>query len=427
MDIKIKEINKFTQELIIGLEWNEIADDFEKFVVKFGKQIKMPGFRPGKVPRPVLMKQFLPLIETQFVEDNVQKYYLTALNEKGVNPVNKAEIKDVHFHHNEHFNFTAVFEIEVEMILPELKKNSIKAEKVTYITDDEDITITIDDMRRSRAEMRTVENGAKDGDFILADLQKVDESGVPIIGEKLEKRYIKIGDGIFTGDIKKKLIGLKAEGKARVMIPEGDDQKEAPYEISVINVEEQVLPKINMEFVKLMDPDAKDIKSWKNDIKDQIEKNYLQRANEQFDRNISDALIDKLKPEFSPSMVESYLDHIIEDVKASNQGAKLEDDKVRETYRPLSERNLKWYSIRKAIIKDQDFKISADEVKTEIERLKKESPTQAKEIEKYYKKPSNKNRIEDDLMEKKIIDYILNFTKVKEVKVYTKDLRKEKM
>ena len=426
MDISLKEINSYTQELTVGLEWAELADDFNKFVVKFGKQIKMPGFRPGKVPKPVLMKQFLPLMESQFVEDNVQKYYLAALSDKGVNPVNKAEIKDVHFHHNEHFNFTAVFEIEVEVILPELKKNFIKVEKVVYKTDEEDINITIDDMRRSRAEMRTVEDGAKEGDFILADLQKIDESGVPIIGEKLEKRYIKIGDGVFTGDNQKKLIGIKTEGKAQVMIPEGDEQKEAPYEISVINVEEQVLPEVNMEFVKQMDPDAKDVESWKSDIMEQIEKNYLQRANEQFDRNISDALIDELKPEFSPAMVESYLDHIIEDVKASNQGAKLEDDKVRETYRPLSERNLKWYSIRKAIIKDQDFKISADEVKTEIERLKEESPKQAKEIEKYYKKPSNKTRIEDDLIERKIIDHLLNFTKVKEVKVYTKDLRKEK-
>ena len=425
MDINVKEINSYTQEMTVGLEWNELSDDFNKFIGKFGKQIKMPGFRPGKVPKPVLMKQFLPLIESQFVEDNVQKYYLEALREKKVAPVNKAEIKDVHFHYNEHFNFTAVFEVEVDAQLPELKKNSIKVEKVVYITDKEDINLTIEDMRRSRAEMRTVDDGAKEGDFILADLQKIDESGVPIIGEKLEKRYIKIGDGIFTGDNQKKLIGLKTGGKAQVLIPEGEEQKESPFEVSIINVEEQVLPEVNMDFVKQMDPEVKDVESWKKSVKEQIEKSYLQRATEQFDRNISDALIEKIKPEFSPSMVESYLDHIIEDVKASNNGAKIEEDKVRETYRPLSERNLKWYSIRKAIIKDQDFKISADDLKAEIDRLKEESPKQAKEIDKYYKKPSNKTRLEDDLMEKKIIEYLTNFIKVKEVKVYTKDLRKE--
>ncbi len=425
MDVSIKEINSYTKEMTVALQWNELSDDFNKYIGKFGKKIKLPGFRPGKVPRPVLIKQFLPLIESDFVEDNVQKYYLEALREKEILPVNKAEIKDVHFHSNEHFNFTAVFEIEVEIKLPELKKKSIKVEKVVYITDKEDVNLAIEEMLRSRAEMRTVENGAKEGDYILADLQKIDETGVPIIGEKLEKRYIKIGDGIFIGDKQKKLLGVKAGSKVRVMIPEGDNQIDAPFEISVINVEEQILPELDMEFVKQMDPDAVDVESWKNGIKEQIDKSYLQRATEQFDRNISDALIENIKPEFAPSMVESYLDHIIEDVKASNQGAKLEEDKVRATYRPLSERNLKWYSIRKAIIKDQDFKISADEVKAEIERLTEESPKQAKEIEKYYKKPSNKTRIEDDLMEKKIIDYLVNFTKIKEVKVYTKDLRKK--
>lgn len=424
MEINVKEINPYTQELTVGLEWKELSDDFNKFIGKFGKQIKMPGFRPGKVPRPVLIKQFLPLIESQFVEDNVQKYYLEALRKKEVVPVNKAEIKDVHFHQNEHFNFTAVFEVEVEAKLPELKKNSIKVERVVYIIDKEDINLTIDDMRRSRAEMRTVEDGAKEGDFILADLQKIDESGVPLIGEKLEKRYIKIGDGIFIGDNQKKLIGVKAGGKVQVMIPEGEEKKDAPYEISVINVEEEVLPEINMDFVKLMDPDAKDVESWRNGVKERIEKSYRQRADEQFDRNISDALIKKIDPKFSPAMVESYLDHIIEDVTANNQGAKIEEDKVRETYRSLSERNLKWYSIRKAIIKDQDFKISADEIKSEIVRLKEESPKQAQEIEKFYKKPSNRTRMEDDIMEKKILEYLTDFIKVKKIKIYTKDLRK---
>ena len=82
MNINIKEINAYTQELSIELEWSEISDNFNKYITKFGKQVKMPGFRPGKIPRQVLLKQFLPAIENQFVEDNVQKYYLEALREK---------------------------------------------------------------------------------------------------------------------------------------------------------------------------------------------------------------------------------------------------------------------------------------------------------------------------------------------------------
>jgi len=427
MEVKIKDINSYSKELIVEMDWKEIVDDFNKFVGNFGKQIKIPGFRPGKVPKQVIEKQYMPLIESQFVEENIQKYYLNALREQNIVPVNKAEIKDVHFHQKEHFNFTAVFEVEVDTVLPELKKNSIKVDKTVYVTDKEDFNLTIEDMRQSRATMKTVEDGSKEGHFIFADLQKVDENGVPIIGEKLEKRYIKVGDGVFGGENLKKLTGLKADDKTQVLIEDETNKNEALFEVSVLNVEEQVLPEVDMDFVKQMDPEAKDVDSWKNGIKEQIEKSYQQRATEQFDRNISDALIEKINPEFAPSMVESYLDHIIEDVKAQNQGAELEEEKVRKTYRPLSERNLKWYSIRNAIIKDQKFKISANDIKAEIDRLKEETPKQAKEIEKFYKKPSNKTRLEDDLIEKKILDYLMEFVKVKEVKVYTKDLRKGNM
>lgn len=423
MEVKIKEINSYSREMSVELDWNEIEDDFSKFVNKFSKQIKMPGFRPGKVPQQVIKKQYMPMIESQFVEDNIQKYYLNALREQEIMPVNKAEIKDVHFHQKEHLNFTAAFEIEVVVEFPELKKNSIKVEKNVYVTDEEDFNLTVEDMRRSRASMKTVDDGAKDGHFIFGDLQKLDESGVPIIGEKLEKRYIKIGDGIFTDENQKRLIGLKAGDKAQILIPETDNKKDVPFELSVINVEEEVLPEIDMDFVKQMDPDAKDVKSWEKSVREQIEKGYEQRATEQFDRNISDALIEKINPEFAPSMVESYLDHILEDVKAQNNGAEIDESKVRETYRPLSERNLKWYSIRNAIIKEQNIKISAEELKNEIDRLKEETPKQAKEIEKFYKKPSNKTRLEDDLTEKKILEYLMNFIKVKEVKVHTKNLR----
>ena len=426
MEVKVKEINSYSQEMTVNLEWDKIADDFNKSVVKFSKQIKMPGFRPGRVPKQVIMQQFLPAIEAQFVEDNVQKYYVEALRQEEITPINKAEIKDVHFHHEEHLNFTAAYEVEVDVKLPKFKRNSIKAEKIVYITDEQDLALTIEDMRHSQAEMRTVETGAIEGNFVLADLQKMDESGLPMIGEKLEKRYLKIGNGAITGENQKKLLGVKAGDKIQLLIPNDINQKESVYEITVINVEEQILPVVDMEFVKAMDPEAKNVEEWKKKVAARIEKSYQQRAEEQFDRNISDALITMINPEFAPSMVESYLDHIIEDLKAKNQGAELDEEKVRETYRSLSERNLKWYSIRKAIIKEQEFEITADEINNEINRLAEEAPKQAKEIEKFYKKPSNKKRLEDDLMEKIILNYLVGFTKVKKVKVFTRDLRKNK-
>jgi len=115
---------------------------------------------------------------------------------------------------------------------------------------------------------------------------------------------------------------------------------------------------------------------------------------------------------------------LVEDVKKQNNGEEIDEEEVKKMYRSVSERNLKWYLIRKAIIREQNIEVSKDEVNDEIEKLKERSPEHAKEIDKYYKKPSHRGRIEDDLIEGKILSYIETFAKVKLVKVKTKDLRK---
>ena len=75
------------------------------------------------------MNKFLPNIEAEFIEEGVNKYYRQALEEEKLVPVNKAEVKDVHFHFEEHFTFKAVFEIEPEVVLPKMKKYCLKVQK----------------------------------------------------------------------------------------------------------------------------------------------------------------------------------------------------------------------------------------------------------------------------------------------------------
>ena len=78
-----------------------------------------------------------------------------------------------------------------------------------------------------------------------------------------------------------------------------------------------------------------------------------------------------------------------------------------------------------AIIRSQSFEISKENILKEIEDRKNINPDNAKDIDNYFKKPSNRSRLSDDLMEKKILAYLKEFTKIKEVKLATKDLRKQ--
>ena len=424
MDIQLKEINAYAREVTIDLPWEEIERDFEKALKKFSKRIKLPGFRPGKVPRKILMKQFQPSIEANFVENSVNNYYLKALKEKEIIPVNMGSVSDVHFHFGEHFKFKVAFEIEPAVVIKKMKKTSLKVEKTVYLLDDEDIDLAINELRQGQAKVITIEDGAKVDDFIVCDLQEIDTSGVPIIGKKLETRYIKLGQIPFDGDNQKKLDGVKPGEKVRVSVPIDEQGTLGIYELSVKNVERQILPEIDEDFIKVADPEAKDMVDYRNRIRERLEEAYRNRSDEAFDRQLSDAMISHVNPDFPPSMAESYLEHMVEDVNKNNPG-KVDKDKIKEMYKPISERNLKWYLIRNAIIKGQEFKVSKDDVQEEINRRKKASPEHIKELERYFKKPSNRQRLQDDLMEKNTLAYLKEFAKIKEVKVRTKDLRNQ--
>ena len=425
MKIKIKKINDHTRELDIDIPWTELESDFETSIRKFSKNVKMPGFRSGKIPRDRLLGQFQPNIEAEFLDANFQKYYLMAVQQERLVPVNKAEVKDVHFHMDEHLSFVAVFEVEPDVSLPRLKKNTLSVQRTTYLHDEQDIDDAIIQLRKANATMTTVEDGAVEGDYLICTLQKLDESGLPIIGKKFEKQYLRVGKGSFTDDQKDKMVGLKPGESTRLRLPVNQDGEDADYELTVENVEREILPEVNEEFLKQIDPKLDSVDSLRNDVEKKIEENFKERSKTAYDRDLSDALIEKANPSFAPSMVEHYLTNLVEDVKKQNNGEPLEEDKVREHYMPLAERNIKWYALRKKLIDHGDLKVSDQDLESEVQSLVDGTPSSEKEIRKFYRKPSNLKRLEDGIMEKIILEYLEQFAKVKEVEVQTKDLREQ--
>ncbi len=275
MKTDIKNINDFTREVKLDIPWETIEPDFNISLKKFSKKVKLPGFRPGKIPRDRLMQQFQPNIEAQFMDDNIYKYYLTALQQKEIVPVNQAEISDVHFHFGEHFSFTAKFEVEPDFQLPRFKRNMFQVQRNKFIPDEQDINDAVDQLRRSHARIETLEDGAKEKDFIICDLQKLDDSGVAIIGKKFEKQMLKVGDSSFTDDQKDKLVGLKPGSSARIELPDNEEKTvKSPYELKVIKVERENLPEVDNDFVKLINPELGSVDDLRKDVQKKNQREF---------------------------------------------------------------------------------------------------------------------------------------------------------
>ena len=419
LKIKSKKVNEFTYELSIVAKWEDIQADFELCKKKVAKDIKVPGFRKGKIPNHILMSQYLGQIEMNFVQDFSEKYYILALQEEKLNPINQAALKDIDFAYEKDFSFKSEFEIEPSLSVPKLKKNMVTVEKTNFISNEKEIEDTVNNILNSQSKTEKIEEGSLEGDFMIADFQEIDESGIAIIGKK-EKKYIAIGQEPFINSNKELLLNKKVGDTVKMTVDLGSGQKE--YSILVESMQRRVPPELNEEFVKTMDPNCKSVEEWKSNIEKSISLEYEKKSEELFNSAIIDQFIKLVDPILPSSMLDSYLANIVNEVKTKQDMQNIDDDKIKEEYKLFAENNLKWYLLRKAMIKDLDIAIDEKAVDNFIKEAIEKNDSQKAEIERFYKKESNKSKLADDLLDQQILDMLKEHSKVKEKDTNTADL-----
>ena len=419
LKIKSKKVNEFTYELSIVAKWKDIQADFELCKKKVAKDIKVPGFRKGKIPNHILMSQYLGQIEMNFVQDFSEKYYILALQEEKLNPINQAALKDIDFAYEKDFSFKSEFEIEPSLSVPKLKKNMVTVEKTNFISNEKEIEDTVNNILNSQSKTEKIEEGSLEGDFMIADFQEIDESGIAIIGKK-EKKYIAIGQEPFINSNKELLLNKKVGDTVKMNVDLGSGEKE--YSISIESMQRRVPPELNEEFVKTMDPNCKSVEEWKSNIEKSISLEYEKKSEELFNSAIIDQFIKLVDPILPSSMLDSYLANIVNEVKTKQDMQNIDDDKIKEEYKLFAENNLKWYLLRKAMIKDLDIVIDEKAVDNFIKEAIEKNDSQKAEIERFYKKESNKSKLADDLLDQQILDMLKEHSKVKEKDTNTADL-----
>ena len=419
LKIKSKKINQFTYELSIIAAWKDIEADFQLCKKNVAKDIKVAGFRKGKIPDNILMTQYLGQIEMNFVQDFSKKYYILALQKEKLNPINQATLKDIDFAYEKDFSFKSEFEIEPSLSVPKLKKNMVTVEKTNFISNEKEIEDTVNNILNSQSKTEKIEEGSLEGDFMIADFQEIDESGIAIIGKK-EKKYIAIGQEPFINSNKELLLNKKVGDTVKMTVDLGSGQKE--YSILVESMQRRVPPELNEEFVKTMDPNCKSVEEWKSNIEKSISLEYEKKSEELFNSAIIDQFIKLVDPILPLSMLDSYLANIVNEVKTKQDMQNIDDDKIKEEYKLFAENNLKWYLLRKAMIKDLDIAIDEKAVDNFIKEAIEKNDSQKAEIERFYKKESNKSKLADDLLDQQILDMLKEHSKVKEKDTKTADL-----
>jgi trigger factor len=231
-------------KLSVEVEESEVEKAIDETFAKFAKELRVPGFRPGKTPRPVLEARIgKPAVRQQALEDHIPVWYDRAVRDKAVDIINEAEIDITSGKEEGPLAFDAVVEVR-----PQLKLVGYESLKVTVpnpVVTEEEIQAQLDRLRSNFAELAPVEREARSGDSVVIDMNAT-RDGKPVAGMSYTDYSVELGAGNDLPELDEHLPGAKAGDTVNFEAQIGDSPVQV--EVAVKQVQEKVLPEATDEW-----------------------------------------------------------------------------------------------------------------------------------------------------------------------------------
>ena len=434
--MKIKEIKSegLTHELEITIPANDIDKRVDVKLQEYGKTIKLPGFRPGKVPQDMLKKRYGKAIMGEILEAAVNETSQKALNDKKIKPAMQPKIEVKSFDDGKDLVYT----VSVEA-MPDFKIADFKGLKLTKLTaepaakDVDEALERIAANNESTVEV-TTKRGAKEGDTIVIDFDgRTADDDVHHDGMKAEGHHLKLGSGQFIPGFEDQLIGAKVGDKkdVKVAFPENygaEDLagRDAVFAVEVHQLREPGEAKIDDDFAKQLGMD--DVAALKDAVKEQMQKEIDQQARMVLKKELLDELDKANKFDVPPGMLDLEYENIIKQVEMERQRNEEETELTaaeKKEYKEISERRVRLGLILAKIGEDQKITVADPELHKAVITEAQKFPGQEKEVFDYYgKNPQALESLRAPLFEEKVVDYILELADVKEKSVSQDELAK---
>jgi trigger factor len=301
-------------------------------------------------------------------------------------------------------------------------KKGFKITKTEYTATDEDVEHALEHLQERFAEVQPREDGAQDGDMLKGDLQYLDDDGMSIEDAHVENRYIKIGDGVFGGDVAQKLIGSKVGDTVNFDIPsQKDDGKIMHIRMDIKAVETHILPELNDAFAAQVDPKYTTLDDLKQQTLADIQKQLDHDVARALDQTLANKLVEETKLTVPEVMITDYLDRLIERLR-QERGADVNEEEVRQTNRERAEWELAWYLIRKKLIAMEKLEVTDEDVDAKLDELVADMPGDKEKMKALYRDKQYLPQIKDDIMEKKIFSHLESFAQIKVKQASSKEI-----
>ena len=432
MNVTIENVAPCRKLLKVDVDAKAVDETYEKITTEFMRGVKLPGFRPGKVPKSIIEKNFAKDLESEVRRRIVSDSYKQALKDHQLHVVGAPEVKEGSFTRNQNFTFDITVETAPDFELPDYKGLPVKKEIRTV--NDPDVVRAMDALRERMANYNDVERPAKDGDIVVVNYTGTSE-GRPLTDfaptarglTHQENFWMEIKPGHFVPGFTEQLVGANKGDKRTVNVTFPADfvtpqlsGKPAVYETEVVQVKEKALPEQNDEFAKQWG--AESLEKLKEGVRKDLEAELAQKTRQSVHGQLIRALTERVQCELPESLVQGETRNLVYNIVAENQQRGIDRDKIEEKKDEIfgyasqsAKQKLKQAFLLGRIAEKEGIQVTRDELMRAILNISQQRETKPEKLIKEMEKNNGIARLQEDILMMKVVDFLEKNAKIEEV------------
>jgi trigger factor len=427
MQVSVEKTSELSRTMTVCIPEAVVQKKMADRLKSLAREIKIDGFRPGKVPQEVVKKMYGERVRGEIAGDLIKDTYYDALEGQDLKPAGHPHIQPLD--EIDGFKYTAVFEVYPEISLKGI--DELEIVRPLSSVSDTDVDGMIEKLRVQKQTWRVVDRPAQNSDNVTISFSGTSE-GENFTDGKLEDFKVICGQKKMIAGFEDNLLGLTAGAHKTFILnfPEdyGNEKlagKAAEFEVDVVEVEEPVLAEIDEAFIKAYGIEDGLIESFRADVKNNMQRELDQALRSKLKSSVMDALYGKVKLTVPNTLVDVEIESLMKPYieTAKRQKMKLEDLKLpRDSFEDQAKRRVALGLILGEVIQKESIKLDNDKVRSTIEDMAKSYERPEDVVAWYYSDESRLNEVQQMVLEDQVVEWLVGQAKVSDETVNFNDV-----
>jgi len=432
VNVTIEELTPCKKLLRIEVPAQEVDTAFNNTTQEYQRQVRLPGFRPGKAPRAMVLQKFETDILSEVKRRLVPDSYRKALKDHKLNPIGYPDIQEVQFGRGVALMFNATVETAPSFELPEYKGLPTRVPN-TQVTDD-DVEKALGILRDRQAKYETVPREAKEGDIAVVNYTGTCD-GRPIIetaptakGLTEQKNFwVNIAKDSFIPGFSEQLIGAKKGDKRTVTVTFPPDfvtaalaGKQGQFAVEIAEVKERRVPEIDQAFAESYGAETPE--KLREGVREDLDNELKSKKTRETRNQIIKTLLDSVKFELPEGVVAAETRNVVYQIVQENQNRGIgkevieqQKDQIYSAANAGAQERVKAAFIFRKIAEKEGIKVEQKELNVRVHLMAQQYQVPVEKFVKDLEKRGGASEIYDQLMNEKVIKFLEDNAKIEEV------------